>query len=129
MGTASKSAIAPVGPRGSFRRGDRHAATGIHAADSDGQIDQFFPVRRGPCGCASIIRHPGRGRGRGQARILRRLLDRRGQGGVIGVDDENRKQLGRFGRAGIPADRMGRVGRFRPAFAGMIDARLAVVHL
>lgn len=63
MGTASKSAIAPVGPRESFRRGDRHAATGIHAADSDGQVDQFFPVWHGPCGFASIIRHLGRGRG------------------------------------------------------------------
>src|SRR6478672_12573453 len=57
------------------------------------------------------------------------LFDRCGQRVVIGVEDEDSEQLCRLGLARVAADRMDSAGRFGPALACPIDARLAVIHL
>src|SRR5205814_3349567 len=53
----------------------------------------------------------------------------RGQRVVIGVEDEDSKQLCRLALARVAADRMDSARRFGPALARPIDARLAVIHL
>src|SRR5262245_10095444 len=57
------------------------------------------------------------------------LFDGRGQRVVIGVEDEDSEQLCRLGLARVAADRMDSAGRFGPALACPVDARLAVIHL
>src|SRR5262245_52182786 len=57
------------------------------------------------------------------------LLERGGQVFVVGVDDEDREQLFRRGRACIPADAMDGAWRLVPTFARAVDPFRFVIHL
>src|SRR5262245_4400836 len=57
------------------------------------------------------------------------LLERGGQVFFVGVDDEDREQLCRRGRACIPADAMNGARRLVPTFAGAVDSLRFVIHL
>src|SRR5262249_45504635 len=57
------------------------------------------------------------------------LLERGGQVFLVGVDDEDREQLCRRGRACIPADAMDRARRLVPTFARAVDPLRSLIHL
>src|SRR5262249_50258780 len=57
------------------------------------------------------------------------LLERSGQVFLVGVDDEDREQLCRRGRACIPPDVMDRARRLVPTFAGAVDPLRFLIHL
>src|SRR5262249_13945028 len=57
------------------------------------------------------------------------LLERGGQAFLVGVDDEDRKQLCRRGRACISADAMDGARHLVPTFARAVDPLRSVIHL
>src|SRR5262249_14942287 len=57
------------------------------------------------------------------------LLERGGQVFVVGVDDKDREQLCRRGRACIPADSMDGARRLVPNFACAVDPLRSVIDL
>jgi hypothetical protein len=57
------------------------------------------------------------------------LLERGGQVFLVGVDDEDREQLCRRGRACIPADAMDGAWRLVPTFTRAVDPLRSVIYL